>query len=241
MNQDKKILDINNLNVFYGDLQALHDISFHVRRGSITSIIGSNGAGKSTLLNTIMGINKPKSGDINLNGEKINGLQTNKIIARGVSMAPEGSLVFQDLTVKENLLMGAYLPVARKVREETLGKVYELFPILKEKEDQQATFLSGGQRQMLAIARAIMTKPQIILCDEISLGLAPVVVKDIFKKIEDINKEDGTTFVLVEQDVKRSLRHSDYCFVIVKGKIVMEGVSSEFDEAEIMDAFLGMS
>jgi len=239
-NMTDTILKADNLNVYYGDLQALYDVSIKIKKGSIVSIIGSNGAGKSTLLNTIIGINKPTSGEITFNDKQITGMPTNKIVSKGITMSPEGSRVFQKMSVKENLLMGAYLPHARKKNEELLEKVFELFPVLKEKSSQMATFLSGGQRQMLAIARAIMSEPQLILCDEISLGLAPVIIKDIYQKIKDINRE-GMTVILVEQDVKRSLKHSDYSYVIVKGRIVMEGSSSELPENEVKDAYFGVN
>jgi branched-chain amino acid transport system ATP-binding protein len=239
-NSENYILKAENLDVHYGDLQALHDVSIAIKKGSIVSIIGSNGAGKSTLLNTIVGINKPTKGKVIYDNQDISGLPTNNIVSKGITMSPEGSRVFEKLSVKENLLMGAYLPHARKKKDELLEKVYELFPILKEKSSQLATYLSGGQRQMLAIARAIMSEPQVILCDEISLGLAPVIIKDIYQKIKEIN-EQGMTVVLVEQDVKRSLKHSDYSYVIVKGKIVMEGPSSELPEEEVKDAYFGVN
>lgn len=240
INQENVLLKIENLNVHYGDLQALHDVSLNIKKGSVVSIIGSNGAGKSTLLNAVTGIHKPTSGKITHKGVDITGLPTYKIISQGISMSPEGSRTFQKMSVKENLLMGAYLPRARKKKDEMLEKVYTLFPILKEKELQLATFLSGGQRQILAIGRAIMSDPEIIICDEISLGLAPVIIKEIYCALKAIN-EDGMTFVLVEQDVKRSLKHSDYSYIIVKGRIVMEGPSSELPEDEVKDAYFGVN
>lgn len=240
MTEDKVLLEVTDLDVHYGDYQALHKVSMKIKSGSVVSIIGSNGAGKSTLLNTILGINKCTNGNITFLKEQISNLQTNKIVAKGVTMSPEGSKVFEKMTVRENLLMGAYLPNARKNRHVSLEKVYELFPVLKEKWNQEATFLSGGQRQMLAIARAIMSEPKILFCDEISLGLAPVVVKDIYKKLLEINRE-GLTIVLVEQDVKRSLKYSDYSYVILKGNIVLEGKSSELPEEEVTDAYFGVN
>lgn len=239
-NQQNIVLQTEGLNVHYGDLQALHEVSISIKKGSVVSIIGSNGAGKSTLLNTIVGINKPTGGRITFCGEDITGMLTSSIVAKGITMSPEGSRVFQKMSVEENLLMGAYLPQARKKKGELLQKAYELFPVLKEKSSQLATYLSGGQRQMLAIARAIMSEPQLILCDEISLGLAPVIIKDIYQKIKEINSE-GTTVVLVEQDVKRSLKYSDYSYVMVKGRIVMEGPSSELPENEVKDAYFGVN
>lgn len=232
------LLEIDKLNVHYRQFQALNNISLKIKQGSIVSIIGSNGAGKSTLLNTILGINKPTSGSITFMDERIDGLPTNRIVTKGLSMSPEGSKVFPNLTVKENLLMGAYTPHARNNKEAMLHKAYDLFPILKEKSKQEADYLSGGQRQMLAIARAIMAEPKILFCDEISLGLAPVVIKDIYKTIQEINAE-GITIVLVEQDVKRSLKYSDYSYVILKGKMVMEGKSCELPVGEVTDAYFG--
>lgn len=240
MANDYVLLAVDKLNVHYGDLQALHEVSLSIKSGSVVSIIGSNGAGKTTLLSTILGINKPTSGQITFLDKKISGLPTNKIVGQGVSMSPEGSRVFQKMTVKENLLMGTYLSHARKDKEVTLQKVYELFPVLQEKSEQQAAFLSGGQRQMLAIARALMLKPKILFCDEISLGLAPVVIQDIYKKIQEVNHE-GLTVVLVEQDVKRSLKYSDYSYVMLKGRIVMQGKSSELPVKEVTDAYFGIN
>jgi branched-chain amino acid transport system ATP-binding protein len=240
MTKENVILDVDRINVHYRDFQALYDVSLKVKSGSIVSIIGSNGAGKSTLLNTILGINKPSTGRITFMEQNIQGLPTNQIVAKGISMSPEGSRVFPRLTVQENLLMGAYLPHARQNKEALLEKIYDLFPILKEKYKQDANYLSGGQRQMLAIARAIMSEPKILFCDEISLGLAPVVIKDIYKRILEINNE-GMTLVLVEQDVKRSLKYSDYSYVMLKGKIVMEGKSSELPEEQVTDAYFGVN
>ena len=233
------LLTVANLDVHYGDLQALYNVSLRIPQGSIVSIIGSNGAGKSTLLGTITGINKPTSGRITFKSEDISSIQTHKIVSKGITMSPEGSRVFEKMSVEENLLMGAYLPRARKKKREMLKRVYELFPVLKEKSGQLSTYISGGQRQMLAIGRALMVDPQVILCDEVSMGLAPVIVKDIYHKIREINRE-GMTFILVEQDVKRSLRYSDYSYVMVKGRIVMEGPSSQLPEEEVRDAFFGI-
>ena len=238
-NETNNILTIESLNVHYGDFQALYDVSVNIRKGAVTSIIGSNGAGKTTFLNTLMGINKPTSGAIKLNGLDITGARTSNIVARGVTMSPEGSSIFEDMTIRENLLMGAYLPHARKRKNELLEKAFSLFPDLREKSGQLASFLSGGQRQMLSIAKAIMTDPQVIICDELSLGLAPVIVKDIYKKIEEVNAA-GVTVILVEQEVKRSLKHSDYSYILVKGRVVMEGPSGELPEDEVSSAYFGV-
>ena len=234
------LLEIKDLNVLHGDLQAIYDVSMEIEKGRIVSIIGANGAGKSTLLNTIMGIHTPASGSIIFEGEDITGKRTSAIAERGLAMTPEGSRVFADMTVMENLLMGAYLPIAKKAKAEQLEKVYEMFPILKEKSSQLASFLSGGQRQMLSIARAIMMNPKVVICDEISLGLAPVVIQDIYSKIKELNSH-GLTFILVEQEVKRSLRYSDYSYVMVKGRVVLEGKSSELSRSDVSDAYFGIN
>lgn len=241
MREKDVILKVEDIEVKYGDFLAISDLSMEVERGKITTIIGANGAGKSTLLDTIMGINKPTKGKIYMEGKDITKMKTNAIVRMGIGMAPEGSLVFEGMSVKENLLMGSYVPDSRKKRAELFERVYGLFPVLKEKEKQAATFLSGGQRQMLAIARALMADPKIVICDEISLGLAPVIINDIFDKVKDINKEFGTTFIIVDQEVQRSIDNSDYSFVMVKGNIVMEGEPSKLDVDEVKDAFFGMN
>jgi len=236
--RDEVMLEVESLNVHYGDFQALHNVSLSIKRGSVVSLIGSNGAGKTTLLNAIMGVNKPTSGAISFLGERVDGLPTHKIVAKGLAMSPEGGRVFPKMTVKENLLMGAYLPNARGKKVAAMEKVFSLFPVLKEKSDDESTFLSGGQRQMLAISRALMGAPSLLFCDEISLGLAPVIIKDIYRTIGAISHE-GLTIVLVEQDVKRSLKYSDYSYVMLKGKIVLEGKSAELSEDEVRDAYFG--
>ena len=233
------LLRIQNLNVFYHNFQAIYDLSMNIPKGKITSIIGANGAGKSTLLKAICGLIRPESGKILMRGKDITGLQPNKIAREGIIMSPEGSGVFPAMTVRENLLMGAYLPDAYEKRTQLLEKVYALFPVLKEKSRQLATFLSGGQRQMLAIGRAIMADPELIICDEVSLGLSPVIIKDIYAKIHEINQE-GKTVILVEQEVKRSLNHSDYSYILVKGTVVMQGESEALSEQAVSDAYFGI-
>lgn len=235
-----QILTIDNIDVYYGDFLAVHDTGMNIEEGSITSIIGANGAGKSTLLNAVMGINKTTKGRITYKGADITGLKTHEIVRKGISMAPEGSSVFESMSVKENLYMGAYLPGPNKKKNEFLEKVYMLFPVLKEKENQLACFLSGGQRQMLAIARTLMSDPELIICDEISLGLAPVIISDIYDKILEINKL-GKTIILVDQEVHRSLENSAYSYVMVKGRVVMHGKSTELPEDEVKDAFFGIN
>ena len=190
-------------------------------------------------MNTICGLNKPTKGDIIFDGQNIAGKKPNQIARLGLSMAPEGSHCFERMTVQDNLLMGAYL-AKKDERMQRLENVYKLFPILKEKANQMSTFLSGGQRQMLAIGRGIMTQPKILLCDEISLGLAPVVINDIYEKLKEI-ADTGLTMLIVEQDVNRSLKSSDYAYVVLEGKIVMQGKSKELSVDEVNDAYFGIN
>ena len=233
------LLEVNHIDVHYGDFLALKDVSIHVEPGTIVSLIGANGAGKSTIMNTICGLNKPTKGDIIFDGQNIAGKKPNQIARLGLSMAPEGSHCFERMTVQDNLLMGAYL-AKKEERMQRLENVYKLFPILKEKANQMSTFLSGGQRQMLAIGRGIMTQPKILLCDEISLGLAPVVINDIYEKLKEI-ADTGLTMLIVEQDVNRSLKSSDYAYVVLEGKIVMQGKSKELSVDEVNDAYFGIN
>lgn len=233
------LLEVNHIDVHYGDFLALKDVSIHVEPGTIVSLIGANGAGKSTIMNTICGLNKPTKGDIIFDGQNIAGKKPNQIARLGLSMAPEGSHCFERMTVQDNLLMGAYL-AKKDERMQRLENVYKLFPILKEKANQISTFLSGGQRQMLAIGRGIMTQPKILLCDEISLGLAPVVINDIYEKLKEI-ADTGLTMLIVEQDVNRSLKSSDYAYVVLEGKIVMQGKSKELSVDEVNDAYFGIN
>lgn len=233
------LLEVNHIDVHYGDFLALKDVSIHVEPGTIVSLIGANGAGKSTIMNTICGLNKPTKGDIIFDGQNIAGKKPNQIARLGLSMAPEGSHCFERMTVQDNLLMGAYL-AKKDERMQRLENVYKLFPILKEKANQMSTFLSGGQRQMLAIGRGIMTQPKILLCDEISLGLAPVVINDIYEKLKEI-ADTGLTMLIVEQDVNRSLKSSDYAYVVLEGKMVMQGKSKELSVDEVNDAYFGIN
>lgn len=234
------LLNVNNIDVNYGDFKAVKGISLAIEEKSIVSLIGANGAGKSTIMNTICGLNKPSAGEILFENQNIGGLKANKIAKMGLSMSPEGSHCFERMTVRDNLLMGAYLAKNNTERLRRLDNVYQLFPILKEKADQMSTFLSGGQRQMLALGRGIMMEPKLLLCDEISLGLAPVIIKDIYAKLKEIS-EQGITLLVVEQDVTRSIKHSDYAYVVLEGKIVMHGKSSDLDISEVNDAYFGMN
>jgi branched-chain amino acid transport system ATP-binding protein len=223
----------------YGDFQAVQGASFEIRKGEIISIIGTNGAGKSTLMKAIGGTLAPKSGKVFYKDTEITGMPTHKLVDLGMSQVPEGGRVFARMTVMDNLVMGSYTPRARKHKDNALERVYDLFPVLKEKANQVSGSLSGGQRQMVAIGRALMSEPELVCFDEISLGLAPTVIKDIYTKIRQINKE-GMTIILVEQDVKRSLKTSDRSYVMLKGKVVLSGKSSELAEEDVKKAYFGL-
>lgn len=233
-------LKVSELDAHYKDFQALWNVSFEVNKGEMVSIIGANGSGKSTLLNSIAGLLTPSRGTIEFFGERIDGLLPHETVPRGITLVPEGRRVFPRLTVYENLVLGSYTPKMRAKKDETLAKIYELFPILEERHRQMANTLSGGEQQMLAIGRAMMSEPQLILCDEISLGLAPVVIKDIYKRLGQINQE-GITIVLVEQDIKRSLKVANRAYIMLEGKVVLEGEPSALTEAQVKKAYFGIN
>jgi len=232
------VIEISHLDVHYGDLQALWDVSLEIRQGSIVSIIGANGAGKSTLLKTIAGAMRPTRGRIVHAGESINGLQPYQTLMRGIALVPEGRRIFPRLTVAENLLVAAYLPRARRNRRKAMEKVFSLFPILGERAGQPGTNLSGGEQQMLAIGRALMSEPDVVLFDEISLGLAPAVIKNIYAALARINQH-GVTMVLVEQDVQRSLKTAQYAYVLQEGLVVLEGRPDEMTPEAVKKAYFG--
>ena len=232
-------LEINHLDVHYGDLQALWDVSLKIEKGRIISIIGANGAGKSTLLQTIAGAHTPSRGEIVHLGEKINGFKPYRTLPRGIALVPEGRHIFPRLTVEENLLVGAYLPKARKRSRQVMERVYSLFPVLRQRAGQMGTNLSGGEQQMLAIGRALMSEPEVILFDEISLGLAPKIIKNIYATLLEINKT-GVTMVLVEQDVQRSLKTAEYAYVMQEGRIVLEGRPAELTDEAVRKAYFGV-
>ena len=233
------LLKVTDLVVSYGGIEALKGISFEVDQGQIVTLIGANGAGKSTTLRTISGLVPPKDGRIYFEGRDITDLNTQKIVETGIAMVPEGRRVFANLTVLENLRIGAYLRKDKEAIEEDFKYVYDLFPRLKERSWQLAGTLSGGEQQMLAVGRAVMTRPKLIMMDEPSLGLAPLVVKDIFKIIRTL-KETGMTVLLIEQNANAALHACDYAYVMETGRITTSGTGDELLASEaIQEAYLG--
>ncbi len=232
------MLTIQNLNVHYGMIQAVHDVSFHVEQGEIVSLIGANGAGKTTILRTISGLIRPSKGSVTFEGKPIEKEAPQKIVASGLSQIPEGRHVFPGLTVQENLEMGAFLRKDSGVKAD-YEQVYQKFPVLKERLSQDAATLSGGEQQMLAMGRALMSKPRLLLLDEPSMGLAPIFIKEIFSIIQEI-KEQGTTVLLIEQNAKMALSIADRGYVLETGKIVLEGTGQELMASdEVRKAYLG--
>ena len=233
------MLEIKDLHVSYGGIKALRGIDITVPDGKIVTLIGANGAGKSTMLRTISGLVKAESGSITLDGREILGLSINKICAEGIALSPEGRRVFSDLTVEENIKIGAYLRKNKSEIKNDMDWVYSLFPRLKERSWQFAGTLSGGEQQMLAVARALMSKPKVLMLDEPSLGLAPLIVQQIFEIIRQINK-DGVTVLLIEQNANMALKVADYGYVLETGSIVLEGSGEELLLNEsVREAYLG--
>ena len=233
------MLELRNLSSGYGAIEALKSISIQIESGEIVTLIGANGAGKSTTLRNITGLVASTSGDIVFEGTRLNGVPTHQITAMGISMVPEGRAIFANLSVSENLDMGAYLQKNKTEIAKELDRVFTLFPRLKERRKQLGGTLSGGEQQMLAIGRALMSRPRLLLLDEPSLGLAPLLVHTIFTAIDEINKE-GTTILLVEQNANAALKHSHRAYVLETGSIVMEGASSLLAaDSRIKEAYLG--
>jgi branched-chain amino acid transport system ATP-binding protein len=233
------LLELKGVDVFYGDVQAVWDVSLTVPKGSIVALVGANGAGKSTLLQTIAGINRVKKGEILFSGSSIAGLKPQEVVSRGVSLVPEGRHLFANLTVLENLKLGAYLREARLRLNESLERAYSLFPVLKTRSSQKAGSLSGGEQQMLAIGRAMMSRPTILMLDEPSLGLSPILVRTMFDLIGTLHKQD-MTILLVEQNIYQALKIADEAYVLKTGKIVMEGKGADLlADPEIQKAYIG--
>jgi branched-chain amino acid transport system ATP-binding protein len=234
------MLELKNLTVGYGAITALHGVSLSVKSGSIVTLIGANGAGKTTTLKTISGLLKPRAGEIFYDGRNIAGLPPHQIVKLGLSHVPEGRMIFANLTVMENLQLGAYLQKDKQVVRRELGNVFNLFPRLQERGEQVAGTLSGGEQQMLAIGRALMSTPKFLMLDEPSLGLAPLLVKTIFEKIVEINREQGLTILLVEQNANLALGISHFGHVLETGKVVLQGDSAELRQnPQVKSAYLG--
>ena len=233
------MLEVSNLSVRYGPVEALRDVSIKVETGRLVAILGANGAGKSTLLRAISGIARAASGTIALAGEKISGLGPEQIVQLGVSHVPEGRGIFPDLTVKENLMIGAYVRRGQDVSAD-YGRVMQMFPPIERRERQFGYTLSGGEQQMLAIGRALMAAPRVLLADELSLGLAPIIVKQVFAKLEEVRKA-GITVLVVEQNARLAMKFADYLYVLKYGRVVMEGPRAEFEHSTaLVDAYLGI-
>ncbi len=232
------VLKVENLHVYYGSIHAIKGVSFEVNEGEIVTLIGANGAGKSTTLNTVGGLLKPREGSVEFEGKSILGVAPHKVVSEGMALCPEGRRVFAQLSVRENLEMGAYTRPASEIAE-SLEKVYEHFPRLKEREAQMAGTLSGGEQQMLAMGRALMSKPRLMMLDEPSMGLAPILVDQIFEIIETLNKA-GTTILLVEQNAQMALSIADRAYVLETGRIVNTGTGKELlNDDSVKKAYLG--
>lgn len=233
------MLEVKGLNVHYGVIHALKDIDIEVKEGEIVALIGANGAGKTTLLQSISGLLKKTSGEVIFLGKPMTKLSAKQIVEHGITQVPEGRRIFSGMSVYENLLMGAYLRKDKDGIKKDLEDIYERFPILKDRSSQDASTLSGGEQQMLAMGRALMARPKILLLDEPSMGLAPILVKEIFNIVEDINKK-GTTVLLVEQNARMALSIADRAYVLETGKIVLSGTGKELALSEdIQKAYLG--
>ena len=234
------MLEINNINTFYGPIQALWDVCLKIDEGEIVALVGANGAGKSTLLHTISGIIRPTSGSITFLGQRIDGMSPNNIVELGISHIPEGRRLFPDMSVRENLEMGAYSSRAWKQKQETMEQVYQLFPVLKERAGQLARTLSGGEQQMVAMGRGLMSRPKLCIIDEPSNGLAPKLVTEVFEKIKSL-REQGITILLIEQNVHQTLEIADHACVLENGRIALQGNCEDLLKSDhIRKAYLGL-
>jgi branched-chain amino acid transport system ATP-binding protein len=234
------LLKVDDIDVFHGTFQALWNVSLEVNTGEIVALVGSNSSGKSTLLETISGLLHPYRGNIYFQGEDISRLSPFQIVSRGLSQVPEGRKIFPDMSVLENLILGSYNRNARSKKEESLKRVYELFPRLCERKNQLAKTLSGGEQQMLVIGRGLMSDPKLLMLDEMSLGLAPIVINEIYKVLNEI-QERGITILFVEQNVKRSLQHAQRAYILKTGRVVLSGDVAELqEEEEVKKAYFGV-
>ena len=236
----QKLLKISNIDVFHGSFQALWDVSLAVKPGEIVALIGANGSGKSTLLDTISGLLHPAKGNIKFEGKDISAVDPFQVVELGITQVPEGRRIFPEMTVLDNLIIGSYNRRARSKREQNLKMVYELFPILKERKNQLAKTLSGGEQQMLALGRGLMSDPRLMLLDEMSLGLAPIVLNDLYKALREIRAR-GITILFVEQNVRRSLREADRAYIMEVGRVILSGdVADLREEEEVKKAYFGV-
>ncbi|MCF6266511.1 MAG: ABC transporter ATP-binding protein [Desulfuromusa sp.] len=235
------MLKIQNIQTYYGNIQALKDVSIEIKEGEIVALIGANGAGKTTTLMSICGITPPRSGDILLDGDSIMGISADRIVQKGVVQVPEGRRIFPDLTVQENLEMGAFLRKNKRLIQQDMNYVMTLFPILEKRRNQPGGTLSGGEQQMLAISRALMARPRVLLLDEPSLGLAPLIIKQIFEIIRKINKESNTTIFLVEQNANQALKLADRGYVMENGRIALvDSADKLLANDDVRKAYLGL-
>lgn len=236
------MLTIDNIDVYHGDLQALHGVSLRVEDREIVTIVGSNGAGKSTLLRTICGLHRPATGSMSFDGVDLTGRPVHEIVSLGICMVPEERRVFRDMSVLENLEMGAFIGRARQVKDATMDWVCEIFPRLKTRRDQKAGTLSGGEQQMLLIARALMSKPKLLLIDELSLGLAPLLVQDLFKTLRQLYASTEIAIVMVEQNIRMALELADRGYIIENGNLVAEGQAQDLlNRDDIKDTYFGVT
>lgn len=230
------LLDVAGLSSYYGDLQALFDLSLRVEQGQVIAMIGANGAGKSTLISAIAGLGARRAGTIHFDGLPIHRLPAETIARLGIALVPEGRLLFPSLTVEENLRMGA---TTQRPGPWSLARVYELFPVLREFRNRPSTSLSGGQQQMVSIGRALMSNPRLLLCDEVSLGLAPIVIEQIYRSFADLRAQ-GLSLLIVEQDVARACKVADHVYCLLKGRMTLSGAPSTLSPAQISDAYFGV-
>ena len=238
MSEKKCLLRADHLNVYYGSIHAIKDVSFYVDEGEIVTLIGANGAGKTTTLNTVAGLMKPKSGTVTFDGKIISGMPANRIVSLGMALCPEGRRIFQHMTVRENLEMGGYRRPGSEI-EDSIEQVFQRFPRLKERRKQIAGTLSGGEQQMLAMSRALMSKPKLMMLDEPSMGLAPILVDHIFDIIKELHQA-GTTILLVEQNARKALQVADRAYVLETGSVTLSGTGAELASSDsVRKAYLG--
>ncbi|WP_172370133.1 ABC transporter ATP-binding protein [Sporosarcina jiandibaonis] len=234
------MLSVFEIDVFYGEVQVIHGLSIEIKKGTTTALLGSNGAGKSTVLRTLSGILRPEKGQVLLGNNRLDKIEPSTIVTKGIAHVPEGRRLFSQMSVEENLIMGAFEKKLWANRKDNLQYIYDLFPRLKERRMQEAGTLSGGEQQMVAIGRALMSKPKMLMLDEPSLGLAPKIVESIFELIQDLNKE-GITILLVEQNAQIALEISDYSYVLENGRIALEGKAENLmDNIYVKQAYLGL-